>query len=59
MKTRENVYNQTIEYINTLEDIFLDEVVKNYDPNELPTFKADGFYDCKNAQVCQESLFVK
>ena len=56
MKTRENVQNQIIEYKNTLEDIVLDEVVKNYDPNELPTFKADGFYDCKNAQVCQESL---
>ena len=33
--------------------------MKNYDPNELPTFKADGFYDCKNAQVCQGTLYVE
>ena len=58
-KTRENVQEEIIEYKNTLEDAVLDEVVKNYDPEDLPTFKADGFYDSKNAQICQSTLFVE
>ena len=58
-KTRDNVQEEIIEYKNTLEDAVLDEVVKNYDPEDLPTFKADGFYDSKNAQLCQGTLFVE
>ena len=59
MKTRETVQNGIIDFKNSLEDAVLDEVVKNYDPDDIPTFKADGFYDCKNAQVCQGTLFVE
>ena len=58
-KTREDVQTEIIKYKNSLEDAVLDDVVKNYDPEDLPTFKADGFYDCKNAQVCQGTLFVE
>ena len=59
MKTRDTVQGQIIDFKNFLEDAVLDEVVKNYDPKDLPTFKADGFYDSKNAQVCQGTLFVE
>ena len=59
MITRETVQGQIIDFKNFLEDAVLDEVVKNYDPRDLPTFKADGFYDSKNAQVCQGTLFVE
>ena len=59
MITREHVQGQIIDFKNFLEDAVLDEVVKNYDPRDLPTFKADGFYDSKNAQVCQGTLFVE
>ena len=59
MKTRETVQNGIIDFKNSLEDAVLDEVVKNYDPDDIPTFKADGFYDCKNAQICQGTLFVE
>ena len=59
MITRETVQGKIIDFKNFLEDAVLDEVVKNYDPQDLPTFKADGFYDSKNAQVCQGSLFVE
>ena len=59
MITRETVQGQIIDFKNFLEDAVLDEVVKNYDPGDLPTFKADGFYDSKNAQVCQGTLFVE
>ena len=58
MKTRENVQNLIIDFKNSLEDAVLDNVVKNYDSNDTPTFKEDGFCDCKNAQVCQGTLFV-
>ena len=58
-KTREIVQNKIIEFKNSLEDTVMDEVVKNYDPDDIPTFKADGFYDCKNAQICQGTLFVE
>ena len=58
-KTRENVQDGIIEFKNSLENAVLDDVVKNYDPEDLPTFKADGFYDCKNAQICQGTLFVE
>ena len=58
-KTRESVQNGIIDFKNSLEDAVLDDVVKNYDPDDIPTFKADGFYDCKNAQVCQGTLFVE
>ena len=57
--TRETVQGEIIDFKNVLEDAVLDKVVTNYDPDDLPTFKADGFYDSKNAQVCQGTLFVE
>ena len=58
-KIRQKVHDGIIEYKNSLETSVLNEVEKNYDPQSPPMFKFDGFYDSKNAQICQGTLFVE
>ena len=58
-KIRQKVHDSIIEYKNSLETTVLDEVEKNYDPQNPPMFKFDGFYDSRNAQICQGTLLVE
>ena len=58
-KIRQKVHDSIIEYKNSLETSVLNEVEKNFDPQNPPTFKFDGFYDSKNAQLCQGTLLVE
>ena len=58
-KIRQKVHDGIIEYKNALETSVLNEVEKNFDPQNPPMFKFDGFYDSKNAQLCQGTLFVE
>ena len=58
-KIRQKVHDGIIEYKNSLETSVLNEVEKNFDPQNPPTFKFDGFYDSKNAQLCQGTLLVE
>ena len=59
IQNRTKIQENIIREKDIIEDQELDKVKNNYDPENLPVFKADGYYDVKNAQFCLCTAYVE